>query len=50
VRDDDDEPGRQYRNLCGAGCRAKIAEHWTPRLDGKQPAAGALSALVASFK
>jgi len=39
-----------YTNLCGAGCREKIAEHWTPRLDGKRSIADALSSLVASFK
>jgi hypothetical protein len=39
-----------YTNLCGAGCREKIAEYWTPRLDGKRSIADALSALVASFK
>jgi len=39
-----------YSNLCGAGCREKIAEHWTPRLDGAKSIADALSALVASFK
>jgi hypothetical protein len=39
-----------YTNLCGAGCREKIAEHWTPRLDGKESVADSLSALVASFK
>ena len=39
-----------YTNLCGAGCREKIAEHWTPRLDGKRTVAESLSALVASFK
>ena len=39
-----------YTNLCGAGCREKIAEHWTPRLDGKRSIADSLSALVASFK
>ena len=39
-----------YRNLCGAGCQEKLAEHWTPRLDGKRSVADALSALVASFK
>jgi len=37
-------------NMCGAGCREKIAEHWTPRLDGKQSVEDALSALVASFR
>jgi hypothetical protein len=39
-----------YTNLCGAGCREKIAEHWTPRLDGRRSIADSLSALVASFK
>jgi hypothetical protein len=39
-----------YKNLCGAGCREKIAEYWTPRLEGKQSIAECLSALVASFK
>lgn len=39
-----------YTNLCGAGCREKIAEHWTPRLDGKRSIAESLSALVASFE
>ena len=39
-----------YTNLCGAGCRDKIAEHWTPHLDGKRSIADALSALVASFR
>ena len=39
-----------YTNLCGAGCREKIAEHWAPRLDGQRSIADALAALVASFK
>jgi hypothetical protein len=39
-----------YTNLCGAGCREKIVEHWTPRLGGKRSIADSLSALVASFK
>ena len=39
-----------YTNLCGAGCRERIAEHWTPRLDGKRSVAESLAALVASFK
>ena len=39
-----------YTNLCGAGCREKIAEHWTPRLDGKRSIPESLSALVAAFK
>ena len=39
-----------YTNLCGAGCRGKIAEHWTPRLDGKRSMADSLSALAASFR
>ena len=41
---------RLYVNLCGAGCRDKIVEHWTPRLDGRRSVADALAALVASFK
>jgi len=41
---------RLYVDLCGAGCRAKIAEHWGPRLDGKRSVADGLSALVAAFK
>jgi hypothetical protein len=36
--------------MCGAGCREKIIEHWTPRLDGKRSIDEALSALVASFR
>jgi hypothetical protein len=39
-----------YKNLCGDGCRAKIAEHWTSRLDGKQSVSESLSALVAAFR
>jgi hypothetical protein len=39
-----------YKNLCGDGCRAKIVEHWTLRLDGRRSVADSLSALVASFK
>jgi hypothetical protein len=39
-----------YENMCGAGCAEKIAEHWTPRLDGKRSIADALSSLVAAFK
>ena len=39
-----------YANLCGARCRERIVEHWTPRLDGKRPAAESLAALVAAFK
>jgi len=38
-----------YTNLCGAACREKIAEHWTPRLDRKRSIADCLSALVSSF-
>ena len=41
---------RLYTNLCGAGCRARIVEHWGPRLDGTRSVADSLSALVASFK
>jgi hypothetical protein len=39
-----------YTPMCGAGCREKIVEHWTPVLDGKRSIAEALSALVAAFK
>jgi hypothetical protein len=39
-----------YATMCGAGCRDKIAEHWTPRLDGKQSIPDALSALVVAFR
>ena len=39
-----------YTTMCGAGCRDKIAEHWTPHLDGKRSTADALSALVVAFK
>jgi hypothetical protein len=39
-----------YKNLCGDGCREKIAEHWQPRLAGTRSVAQALSALVASYK
>jgi len=39
-----------YTNLCGAGCREKVVEHWTPRLDGRRSVGDSLSALVASFK
>jgi hypothetical protein len=39
-----------YNNLCGAGCRDKIAEHWTPHLDGKRSIPEALSGLVAAFR
>lgn len=39
-----------YTNLCGAGCREKIAEHWTAHLDGKRSIPEALSALVVAFK
>jgi len=39
-----------YTNLCGAGCREKVVEHWTPRLDGKRSVGESLAALVASFK
>lgn len=41
---------RLYLNLCGAGCRDKIADHWTPHLDGQRSIADALSALVSSLK
>ena len=36
--------------MCGAGCREKITEHWTPRLDGRRSLEDALSALAASFQ
>jgi hypothetical protein len=39
-----------YTPMCGAGCREKIVEHWTPVLDGKRSIAEALPALVAAFK
>jgi hypothetical protein len=39
-----------YTNMCGAGCRDKIAEHWTRHLDGKRSIPDALSALVAAFR
>ena len=39
-----------YSNLCGIGCREKIVEHWTQRLDAKRSVAASLSALVVSFK
>jgi hypothetical protein len=42
--------GDFYTSMCGAGCREKIAAHWTPRLDGTQSITDALSALVAAFK
>ncbi len=39
-----------YTNLCGVGCREKIAEYWTPRIDGQRSIAESLASLVASFK
>ena len=42
--------GDLYTPMCGAGCRDRIIEHWTPRLDGKRSIDEALTALVASFK
>jgi hypothetical protein len=39
-----------YDNLCGAGCRDKLAEHWRPHLDGKRSIPESLSALVVSFR
>jgi hypothetical protein len=39
-----------YKNLCGEGCRAKIVEHWTPRLDGTRSMSESLAALVAAFR
>jgi hypothetical protein len=42
--------GGIYANMCGAGCQDKMAQYWTPHLDGKQSIADSLSALVAAFK
>jgi hypothetical protein len=39
-----------YDNMCGPGCFAKIAEHWTPHLDGKRSIPDALSALAVAFR
>lgn len=39
-----------YDNMCGAGCMAKLHEHWMPHLDDKRSILDALSALVAAFK
>jgi len=39
-----------YTNMCGAGCQDKMAEHWTPHLEGRRSIVESLSALVASFK
>lgn len=39
-----------YKAMCGAGCQDKMAQYWTPHLDGKQSIAESLSALVAAFK
>lgn len=39
-----------YDSLCGAGCLARVREHWTPRLDGTRPISDALFALAGSFK
>lgn len=39
-----------YINLCGAGCRDRIVEHWTPRLDGRRSVSEALAALVVAFR
>ena len=36
--------------MCRPGCFAKIAEHWTPHLDGKRSIPDALSALVVAFR
>jgi hypothetical protein len=41
--------GSLYSNLCGPGCRERIAEHWTPRLDGEATVAASLDAVVRSF-
>jgi hypothetical protein len=39
-----------YTNLCGAGCRQRLAEHLNPCLDGKRSTSESLASLVASFK
>lgn len=39
-----------YTNLCGAGCREKIAQHWAPRIDGTRSIDDALAALISAFK
>jgi len=39
-----------YNNLCGAGCRDKLVEHWAPHLDGKRSIPDALSALGTTFR
>lgn len=39
-----------YTNLCGVGCHEKIAEYWTPRIEGKRSIAESLAGLVTSFK
>ena len=39
-----------YDNMCGAGCMAKIREHWTPHLDGTRSIPESLPNLVAAFK
>jgi hypothetical protein len=39
-----------YDRMCGAGCLAKIREHWTPRLDDTRSISDVLPALAASFK
>lgn len=39
-----------YDNMCGAGCMAKIREHWTPHLDAQRSIADSIRPLVASFR
>ena len=39
-----------HTTMCGAGCRDKIVEHWTPHLDGKRSIPDALSALVGAIQ
>lgn len=39
-----------YTNMCGAACHDRMADHWTPHLDGKRSIIESLSALVATFK
>ncbi len=38
-----------YPNLCGAGCRERVAKHWDPHLDGKVSLEEALDGLVAAW-
>ena len=42
--------GSLYTNMCGVGCQGKMAEQWTPHLEGQRSIVESLSALVAAFK